>query len=734
MGRARPGLGLLLACAAAFAVRAAGFELVFLEDGSVIFALGDAQYHARLALYSFARFPDPLTFDRYLNHPDGAFVPYPPLHDWIPAALVRLFGGGLRELERTVAWLPVAWGVATLLPLWALGRRLAGSGIGLGAALLFALFPLATLSSLVGNADHHAAVAFLAALLLWLVVRALDPRLAPGALRATFAVLVLVRAALLLVWQGSLLHLGPAELALVAAGALGGRRALLRGELWSALASAALVAPAVVAGGRQLGGPLSAIELSYLHLLALGAAAGASALLLGAERLRPARSTAVRAARLLAALALPAALLLALPGARAGLARALAFLGQADAYPVFEQLPLLPFGGPASRRGAESALGFFVYLIPLVPPVLLARAREPALGAAALYLAGWSAVAGLLALLQTRYANDFLPVGCLGFALLVGAAAGALARFAPRPRRAAAVLAPALGAALLAPALAHPIRGVAASLAHLRGAGADRDRALDTLDGSAARFAQAVREATPETRGYFDGEPPEYAILASAGLGHALQYYARRPTPADSFGPYIGPERYREARDFFQLRGEARALEVARRLGARYVATHDYGGELRPTLVYRLHRADGGEIPGGARLEHFRLVTEGPAGGRGLGLLTAGSHPVRDVPYKLFEIVEGAVLAVRGAPGEAVEARVLVATPTGRRFPYRARGRIGPGGELLLRVPYATGGDLPARPTGPWWLKAGERAYRIQVPERAVREGRRIEVPSAPPG
>ncbi len=541
MGRARPGLGLLLACAAAFAVRAAGFELVFLEDGSVIFALGDAQYHARLALYSFARFPDPLTFDRYLNHPDGAFVPYPPLHDWIPAALVRLFGGGLRELERTVAWLPVAWGVATLLPLWALGRRLAGSGIGLGAALLFALFPLATLSSLVGNADHHAAVAFLAALLLWLVVRALDPRLAPGALRATFAVLVLVRAALLLVWQGSLLHLGPAELALVAAGALGGRRALLRGELWSALASAALVAPAVVAGGRQLGGPLSAIELSYLHLLALGAAAGASALLLGAERLRPARSTAVRAARLLAALALPAALLLALPGARAGLARALAFLGQADAYPVFEQLPLLPFGGPASRRGAESALGFFVYLIPLVPPVLLARAREPALGAAALYLAGWSAVAGLLALLQTRYANDFLPVGCLGFALLVGAAAGALARFAPRPRRAAAVLAPALGAALLAPALAHPIRGVAASLAHLRGAGADA--IAPSTRSTAARRASRRRCARPRPRRGATSTASRPSTRSSRAPGSAMRSSTtpagpRRPTAS---GPTSGP-------------------------------------------------------------------------------------------------------------------------------------------------------------------------------------------------
>jgi asparagine N-glycosylation enzyme membrane subunit Stt3 len=731
MARGWRGLALFSVCTAAFAVRAAGFELVFPGDGSVVFSLGDAQYHARLALYSFARFPGWLGFDRYLNYPDGAFVPYPPLHDWIPAALARLAGAGLSGLERTVAWLPVAWGVATLLPLYALGRRLAGEGVGLGAAALFALLPLATLPSLVGNADHHAAVACLAALLLWLVVRALDPRTSPRALLASFAGLVAVRAALLLVWQGSLLHLGPAELALVATGALAGRRELLRGEIWSALAAAALVSPVVATGGQQLGGPLSAIELSWLHPAALAAAAGAAALLLEAERRWPSASLAERAARLAGVCAGGGALLLAFPGARQGLARALAFLGAGDDYAVLEQLPLLPFGRPGARRGAEAALGFAVYLIPLVPPVLLMRAREPALRAAALTLAGWAAVSGTLALFQVRYANDFLPVGCLGFALLVAELADALARRTPRPRAARPVLALLLGAALLAPALPHPIRGLRASLAHLRGDGPGRDRALDTLDGSAARFAQAVRDATPETRGYFDQEPPEYAILASPGLGHALEYYARRPTPADSFGPYIGREHYQQALEFFQQREEERALELARRLGARYVASNDTGGALRPALVYRLHRGDGGETRAGPRLERFRLVTEGPAGGRGLGALTAGALPLHDVPYKLFEIVEGAVLAVTGTPGDAVEARVEIATPTGRRFQHVARGEIGPGGELLLRVPYATAGELPAHALGPYRLVVGERVFRVQVPERAVREGRRIEIPSA---
>jgi hypothetical protein len=723
-------LALLSVCAAAFAVRAAGYELVFPDDGSVIFSLGDAQYHARLALYSFARFPATLGFDRYLSHPDGAFVPYPPLHDWIPAALARLAGAGLSGLERTVAWLPVAWGVATLLPVHALGCRLAGSaGVGLGAAALFALLPLAALPSLVGNADHHAAVACLGALLLWLVVVALDRRTSPRARAAAFAGLALVRAALLLVWQGSLLHLGPAGLALVATGALAARRELLRAEVASALAASALVTPVVAASGQQLGGPLSAIELSWLHPGALAAAAGAAACLLAWERRRPGASAARRAARLGVVCAGGAALLLALPAARAGLGRALAFLAAGDDYAVLEQLPLLPFGRPGARRGAEASLGFAVYLVPLVPLALLARAREPALRAAALALAGWAAVSGALALAQVRYANDFLPVGCVGLALLVAAASAALARRAPRPRAAGLLLPPLLGAALLAPALPRPLRDLAGSLAHLRGERPDRDRALATLDGSAARFAQAVRAATPETRGYFGGEPPEYAILASPGLGHALQYYARRPTPADSFGPYIGPERYRAVLAFFQLREEAQALALARGLGARYVATNDPGGATSPALVHRLHRADGAGSPAGPRLERFRLVTEGPAGGRGLGALGPGALPRRDVPYKLFEIVEGAQLLVRGAPGAPVEARVEIATPVGRRFAHVALGELGPGGELRLRLPYATGGELPARASGPWRVRVGERAFRVRVPERAVREGLAIEVP-----
>ena len=69
------------------------------------------------------------------------------------------------------------------------------------------------------------------------------------------------------------------------------------------------------------------------------------------------------------------------------------------------------------------------------------------------------------------------------------------------------------------------------------------DPGLAQPTGSLVRFARMVRAATPETSGYLDGDgAPEYGILCHPNIGHVLHYIARRATPADNFGPYIGRE------------------------------------------------------------------------------------------------------------------------------------------------------------------------------------------------
>jgi hypothetical protein len=118
-------------------------------------------------------------------------------------------------------------------------------------------------------------------------------------------------------------------------------------------------------------------------------------------------------------------------------------------------------------------------------------------------------------------------------------------------------------------------------------------------------------------------------------------------------------------------------------------------------------------------------------------------HTERDaseynVPYKLFEVVEGAVLeVVARSPDARVEANLVVTTAVGREFVYTARASAGADGIARLRLPYSnesSGDDAQARAskhrtrTGPAWTieMGGVPSGRIVVPESAVLEGRTL--------
>jgi hypothetical protein len=143
-------------------------------------------------------------------------------------------------------------------------------------------------------------------------------------------------------------------------------------------------------------------------------------------------------------------------------------------------------------------------------------------------------------------------------------------------------------------------------------------------------------------------------------------------------------------------------------------------------FVDRLHRDDalvGSEAPS----EHLRLVVEGPFGGiPPLTAFPSSELPTRAIPYKLFEIVEGAVLEARLPPGEEMEVRVQLATNLGRRLPFRARAVADAGGWARVRVPYPTGGTAPTRTVGPYRVYIGGDERRIRVSEQDVALGRAV--------
>ncbi|MCU0669198.1 MAG: hypothetical protein MUF70_07590, partial [Myxococcota bacterium] len=70
---------LLVVVACGAAVRSLQWPDVFLGDATV-FPVGDAYYHLRRAEFGLAHPGEVLLFDPLVNHPDGAWVPWPPLH------------------------------------------------------------------------------------------------------------------------------------------------------------------------------------------------------------------------------------------------------------------------------------------------------------------------------------------------------------------------------------------------------------------------------------------------------------------------------------------------------------------------------------------------------------------------------------------------------------------------------------------------------------------------------
>jgi asparagine N-glycosylation enzyme membrane subunit Stt3 len=281
--------------------------------------------------------------------------------------------------------------------------------------------------------------------------------------------------------------------------------------------------------------------------------------------------------------------------------------------------------------------------------------------------------------------------------------------------------------ALLAGPLAAMAPQLRRSLAALTGT--TRPVPRPTLRYSVHQFMQQVRAVTPETAGYLDpSQPPEYGILSPSVIGFAVNYSAQRPTSAGNFGPYAGRQGLVLTRRFYQARNEPQALALARRLRARYVITSDEAESTAPMMLHRLHQRDGSEGPKTPALAHFRLVTEGPPRGYPLGALTGGVPGNVVAPFKLFEVVEGAVLRVEAEPETEVVVTSPIETPAGRSFVYRTSGRTGGDGQVRIRVPYAQDGESPARPTGPYRIRAAGAVVDVSVSEDQVLRGAEIDV------
>lgn len=189
----------------------------------------------------------------------------------------------------------------------------------------------------------------------------------------------------------------------------------------------------------------------------------------------------------------------------------------------------------------------------------------------------------------------------------------------------------------------------------------------------------------PASKNPYGTEAPDYAIVADLQLGHLILGWAERPVVGTLFSQ--APVHLAgNARDLGVLTAESDdgAFARARETRARYVLVTPErdvpGAPGLPRGTLLLDRLFAGEALG-----HFRLIRE-----------------TDDSFAKLFEVVEGAVLAGRCAPGAAVTASLSLTTNVGRHFEFRRTATADSSGAFELRVPYSTSG-VP---------------YRIELPQR----------------
>ena len=196
----------------ALAVRALPWRTVFDGDRVLLFG-NDAYYHLRRIRYTIDRFPALLEFDSYVNFPHGGQPIWPPLFDGLLAVVLRaLVGDDPLSVERAAVWVPPLLGALTVVALFAIATRLFDRSIGVTAGILLSLLSAHFWYSQIGFVDHHAAVALTSTLLLasaLALVRPADAGAAPAPRRWAEAAATGASMALcLLVWPGSLLHVG----------------------------------------------------------------------------------------------------------------------------------------------------------------------------------------------------------------------------------------------------------------------------------------------------------------------------------------------------------------------------------------------------------------------------------------------------------------------------------------------------------------------------------------------
>ena len=703
------------------AVRLSVWHDVFTPSGVRLTVDTDTNYHVLRAERLLQGDRAALWFDAGMNFPDGARILWPPAFDLLLSGATRSVAGGQAsraDLERVSAIVPVVLAAITLMLLAWSASRWVGRRAAVVATFLAAVLPMSVWWGLLGRPDHHVAEL----LVFWSILVAFERGIRRPASAAAIASLGVFLAAAPWVWQGAPLYV----LFL----------ASFTGVVWVLRPGLDQEAPEVVKAlwwGSALGAvllglslvawpppdalrPKSLTGMSAFHPVLLACAAAFGGLLLVADRRGWASRLPVRLGIAALGALVPAvfiAALFPLP-----LQQGLSTVGSID--PVWQTVEEVQ---PLLFSGRVPGWDQFVHAATFVGPVLLAplaaipafRRRWNATPEArmGLCLVAFGAVVFVpLALHAQRFLLYMAPFAVLGGGLTI---AGVLDARALRGWR----FALAIGLTIL---LAYP--GVA-SVQFGDVAAVDADL-LEVSTWLAPRASS------------------QRAVLAPLQYGHAVRYYSGAPVIVTPFGADIGPEGMRDFAAFIYAPTAEAAEEIARRRRVGWILFGDPLGpvtdayafapvgtaaltrvETGPRSVRKIRSLQGYEQGIASWLFDFDGVAEQFVDQPSLGWarLVYETKDRGNLPLKLFEVVSGARLEVRGArPGERVSASTVITSNQGRRFAWSTAAQAGQDGRAMLRIPFATGLNGGVR-AGAYDVTAGAWRASIAVPESAVVSG-----------
>ena len=132
----------------------------FIVDGAVLFSGNDAWYHLREVRYTVRNWPSTMPYDVWTNFPLGTSVgQFGTLYDQIVATVALIVGLGSPSPDLVAKILlvsPAVAGALTAIPVYYVGKRVAGKVPALFGAVVLMLIPGSFLRrTLVGAADHN---------------------------------------------------------------------------------------------------------------------------------------------------------------------------------------------------------------------------------------------------------------------------------------------------------------------------------------------------------------------------------------------------------------------------------------------------------------------------------------------------------------------------------------------------------------------------------------------------